>query len=120
MMLESKHQKETVMADFAVEYWKRVDELRGKSSLVDVAKAMDIKEQSLRNMRSENRYPKLDATKKLARFLNTSVDYLMDGKPSEENTSSENYRYVLHVMDSTPGVADSLASLIKQLKGEIS
>ncbi len=63
----------------AFQYWKRVDELRGDMSLSEIADIMNIKGQSLRNMRSCNRLPKLEATQKLADYLHTTVDYLMTG-----------------------------------------
>ena len=68
--------------EFGFEFWKRVDELRGIHTIAELANAMDMKEQSVKNLRSENRYPKKLAIEALARYLNTTVDYLMTGKES--------------------------------------
>ncbi len=107
------------MAEFAFDYWKRVDELRGTKTLSDIAEAMGIKEQSLRNMRSDCRYPKLSASQQLAAYLNTNVDYLISGKiESASPPTSTSTDYVEGVMQQDPVVADILASLIRRIKGE--
>lgn len=70
------------MAEFAFQFWKRVDDVRGKVSLSQIAEAVGVKDQSIRAMRSQNRYPKADIQLKLAEYLGTTVDYLMTGKDS--------------------------------------
>lgn len=112
------------MPVFAFEYWNRVWELldsQGKS-LKDLSEAIDVSYGVVRQWKTKNRYPRTDIQMKISSYLGTTIEYLMTGESASkktENTSSDNYRYVLNVMNSTPGIADSLASLIKQLKGEI-
>lgn len=72
------------MAEFAFQYWERVDELRGKTSIPVIAEAIGVPLQTLKNMRSQNRYPKADIQLKLAEYLGTTVDYLMTGKDSSD------------------------------------
>lgn len=106
------------MAEFAFEYWERVDKLRGNKPLSEIAEAMGIKEQSLRNMRSECRYPKLSASRQLATYLGTTVDYLMTGVPGSPLIQSTSFDYVEDAMTKDAVLADILASLIKQIKGD--
>ena len=105
------------MAEFAFEYWERVDKLRGTKPLSEIADAMGIKEQSLRNMRSECRYPKLSASRQLATYLNTTVDYLMTGVLETPSTSSD-YDYVVRAMDADPDLVDIFLKITKKIKGE--
>ena len=44
-----------------------------------VAEAIGIKDQSIRAMRSQNRYPKSNVIHELAGFLGTTVEFLMSG-----------------------------------------
>lgn len=106
------------MADFAFEYWERVDELRGDKSLSDLAKIMKIKDQSLRNMRSQNRYPKLEASQCLADYLGVSVSYLMTGKEPEKVQVNDDCTYIVKMLKDDPTLASSIANLIKNIKGE--
>lgn len=106
------------MADFAFEYWERIDELRGNKTLSELSKVMGIKEQSLRNMKSENRYPKLEATQRLASFLGTTVEYLMTGKEPEKAQVNDDYTYITKMLKDDPTLASSIANLIKSIKGE--
>lgn len=77
------------MADFGFLYWKRVDELRGRMTLSEIAEHSGIKEQSLRNMRSQNRFPKQDVSMKIAELLGTSVDYLVSGGEQQRKEEAE-------------------------------
>ena len=67
------------MAEFAYQFWKRVDEVRGDIPLSKVAEAIGIKDQSIRAMRSQNRFPKSNVIHDLAGFLGTTVEFLMSG-----------------------------------------
>lgn len=64
-------------------FWRRVDELRGKTTLAELAKVIDVKEQSIRLMRSECRIPKTLAVNALADYLGTTAGYLIDGVESK-------------------------------------
>ena len=68
------------MNDGAYNFWGRVDDLRGERTLGELAAGMGLKEQSLRAMRSQMRYPKADALSRLADFLGTTTEYLVYGK----------------------------------------
>ncbi len=61
-------------------FWGRVDDLRGEKTLGELAAGMGLKEQSLRAMRSQMRYPKADALSRLADSLGTTTEYLVHGK----------------------------------------
>lgn len=70
-------------------FWKRVDELRGKTTLAELARVIDVKEQSVRLMRSECRIPKTLAVNALAEYLGTSSSYLIEGVKSEKKDIPE-------------------------------
>ena len=71
------------MAESAYNYWKRVDELRGNKSIDQIGEEIGLKGQSLRNMRSQVRFPKAEASLKIAKCLSTTVEYLMYGETIE-------------------------------------
>lgn len=71
------------MAEFAFQFWQRVDELRGRETLAELAAAIGVRDQSIRAMRSQDRYPKIETMNVLASHLGTTVDYLMTGKDSD-------------------------------------
>lgn len=77
------------MAEFAFEFWNRVDNLRGKTTLSELAERIGIKDQSLRAMRSQNRYPKASIMKLLAIELGTSTSYLVYGKDAPEQVEEQ-------------------------------
>lgn len=71
----------------AFAFWRRVDKLRkGKGTLQDLANVMEMKEQSLRVMRSRGSMPRALAVKALAEYLGTSQSYLLTG---DEETAPE-------------------------------
>ena len=72
------------MAGSAYEYWQRVDVIRGKISLEKLAEVAGLNAASLRNMKSQNRYPKSEASARIASFLGTTTEYLLFGDPSQE------------------------------------
>lgn len=76
-----------LMALFAYDFWKRIDELRGDTTLADLAEHTGMKNQTLRNQRSENRFPKNDDIRKLAEYLHTTEEYLLTG--INDNTSKQ-------------------------------
>lgn len=107
------------MALFAYDFWNRVDQLKGNIKLSQVAEETGIKYQTLRNQRSENRYPKKEDITKLAIYLKTTEEYLMTGAtPAASPPTSTSTDYVEGVMQQDPVVADILASLIRRIKGE--
>ena len=65
--------------DRAVNFWKRVDEVRGDMSLLDISNAISIPYSTIRNQRAENRYPKRSEIEAIASFLGVSSDFLEIG-----------------------------------------
>ena len=65
--------------DRAIEFWKRVDELRGNISLSDLSEAISVPYSTIRNQRTENRYPKRSEIEAIASFLGVSFDFLDRG-----------------------------------------
>lgn len=63
----------------AYDFWRRVDTKRGKITLGELSKAVDMKEQSIRAMRSACRVPKMPVVRAIADYLNTSADFLLSG-----------------------------------------
>ncbi len=67
----------------AYDFWRRVDTKRDKITLGELSKALDLKEQSIRAMRSACRIPKMPVVKAIADYLGTSTDFLLSGKESQ-------------------------------------
>jgi len=106
------------MPEFAFQFWKRVDELREGTSLKKICEDLDIKYTRMRDNRSDNRYPNREDMIRLAKYLNTTVDYLMTGTPGTPSIQSSSFDYVEDAMTKDSILADIIASLIKQIKGE--
>lgn len=106
------------MALFASDFWNRIDELKGDIKLTQVAKTTGINYQTLRNQRSENRYPKKEDMEKLASYLSTTVEYLMTGTASHDAPHSENWNYVAEAMEEDEELAQFLAYITRKLKGK--
>lgn len=107
--------------EFGFEFWKRVDELRGIHTIAELANAMDMKEQSVKNLRSENRYPKKLAIEALARYLNTTSDYLMTGKapelkPSSCDDATAERREIEEALNSNPALEKYVLRYIETMK----
>lgn len=67
----------------AYDFWGRVDTKRGKITLGELSKAVDMKEQSIRAMRSACRVPKIPVVKAIADYLDTNADFLLSGIESK-------------------------------------
>ena len=77
------------MAQFAFEFWNRVDLLRKDMQLQDLARMAGISYKTLTNQRVEHRYPKAEDMKNIARVLGTTQEFLMTGvSPKMENGTS--------------------------------
>lgn len=68
------------MAQFAFEFWNRVDLLRKDMQLQDLARMAGISYKTLTNQRVEHRYPKAEDMKNIARVLGTTQEFLMTGE----------------------------------------
>ena len=82
------------MSDLAYNFWERVDQVRGNKPLAEIAESIGIKNQSLRAMRSQNRYPKSKQIQLLANVLNTTVEFLITGNKESNNGLCEEAQYV--------------------------
>lgn len=76
--------------DEGYEFWKRVDALRGKERLDSIAEAMEVKPQSVKNMRSNNKMPRLPMIRKLAEHLGTTPAYLIG---EQDNPTPDQYDF---------------------------
>ncbi len=65
---------------FAYQFWKRIDALRGNTSLKDLSEKVGIKYQRIKEQRSSGRIPNADDLFRLSQTLGTSVEYLLTGK----------------------------------------
>lgn len=102
---------------FAFDFWNRVDKLKGDIKLTKIAEETGINYQTLRNQRSENRFPKNEDIAKIAKYLNTTDEYLMTGVLETPSTSSD-YDYVVRAMDADPDLVDIFLKITKKIKGE--
>ena len=74
------------------QFWLRVDRLRGEQPLTEIADKFGLNYNTIRDMRTRERYPKLEVCAGLARSLGTSLDYLITG--DEARLSTPEARYV--------------------------
>ena len=112
----------------AYNFWCRVDELRGKTTLSELSSIMGVKEQSLRTMRSRCNIPKAVATQKLADYLHTTVDYLMTGihiRPVDNLCPEARYvqespeaRLLVSQVMKDPALLSALAAVIESTRKE--
>ncbi len=61
------------------DFWKRVDELRNGKTVKKICEDLGLKYTRIRDNRSEERYPNRDDMVAIAKYLETTVDYLMTG-----------------------------------------
>lgn len=116
------------MADLAFQFWERVDRLRGNKTLSELALVMDIKEQSLRAMRSQCRYPKGPAIQALASFLDSTPEYLVSGVESDNEKvikhdsvidfvkTNEKIHDIVQAMMDNPDIIPHIAALVELKK----
>ena len=65
--------------DDAREFWNRVDFLRGKTKLTDITSSVGIDYELIRVQRTRHRIPSIKVCVKLAKVLNSTVEYLATG-----------------------------------------
>lgn len=106
------------MAEFAFQFWERVDELRGEKTLRQIATDLGANYPTIKDMRSRCRYPKQDLCIKIANYLGTTVEYLMTGKEPEKVPVNDDYTYITKMLKDDPTLASSIANLIKSIRGE--
>ncbi len=105
------------MAEFAFNFWERVDELKGDKSLKDIANDLGVSYATIKDMRTRCRYPKQELCTKLASYLSTTVEYLMTGTPSRDAPHSEDWEYVAELMEEDEEFTRLLADIIRRVKG---
>ena len=66
----------------AYRFWCRVDEVRGRRELLDIALSSGIKYKSMLVQRSNATYPKAPDLVAIAKNLNTTVEWLVSGESS--------------------------------------
>ncbi len=105
------------MAEFAFEFWKRVDELKGKTTITQMCKDLNMKYTRVRDNRSENRYPSKDDIIAIANYLNTSIDYLMTGTgPEKTPPMSAERQGILEALDENPNLEKFVLQYIEGIK----
>lgn len=112
--------------DDAYRFWKRVDDLRGETQLRDICSKFGINYKTLLDMRTKERFPKIDTSIKLAESFGTTLDYLYTGK--ESKLYSEEARYVdntpeaktlVKVLMRDPALLSALSLVIESTKNTI-
>lgn len=63
----------------AIEFWNRVDDLRGRMSVRELAERSNISEGSFQTTRAMKTLPKLPFVYSVAKALGTTVEYLYTG-----------------------------------------
>ena len=71
------------MADINADLWKRVDELRGRMPIRELAQKANISESSLQTTRSLKTQPKLQMLYPIAKALGTTIEYLYTGEKED-------------------------------------
>lgn len=77
--------------DDAYKFWQRIDKLRGETQLRDICAKFGINYKTLLDMRTKERFPKIDISIKLAECFNTTLDYLYTGKTNRLKTKEAEY-----------------------------
>lgn len=75
----------------ALNFWKRVDELRGEKTLCDISEELSIPYSTIRNQRAQNRYPKRNEIERIANALGVTSDFLITGYSPASITPEMDY-----------------------------
>lgn len=115
------------MENTAYEFWKRVDSLRGKRTITDIAVRTGVKEQRLMHLRSDNRYPKIEDCILIARDLNTSIDYLVFGSALSNQSNEARYvdsspeaQVLVRALMRDPALLQALSAVIESTEKKLS
>lgn len=74
--------------------WDRIDELKGKTSLKELAEKSGLKGNSLQVMKSKNSLPSMQMLYPLAQTLGTTVEYLYTGVEEDEYSDNPVFRKI--------------------------
>ena len=89
-------------------FWSRVDEFRAikKMGLEQLAEAVGIKHQSIRDQRSKNLIPRSETLYKISRAVGASMEYLLTGNDSRPESPGDKLYNAL--MEQAPAVLQGL------------
>ena len=82
------------MAEINRDLWRRVDELRGKMSIRELAEKTGLSESSVHTTRTMGTQPKLQMLYPIAQALGTTVEYLYTGKTDDYYPDNEVFRKI--------------------------
>ena len=110
------------MAEFAFEYWKRVDELLNGMTLKELSDKINLSYATMKDMRSRCRYPKPDTSTKIAQYLNTTVDYLMTGNPPvmQKTVDAPELKKIIVTLQENPKLMPFVEKYIESIKDLVS
>ena len=97
------------------ELWARVDELRGRMSIRELAEKTGIGEGTLQTTRVVKSVPKTSTLYPLAKALGTTMDYLYTGKEPIDNYDTPLFRK----LSSSQDFIDICEALIKADETEV-
>ena len=75
----------------AYQFWRRVDLLRGDTTLKELAERHGLTYNTIKDMRSKDRHPSLEICIELAHDLGCTLDFLLEGRAA---ISTPEARYV--------------------------
>lgn len=97
--------------DLGFRFWKRVDGLRGKRQLKEIAEIAEIDYTRIKNQRSDNRTPKLEDAYRLSRVLGCSVSFLITGVESDNKIPGN----LIPIMKALKSASDEDIVLVKRI-----
>ena len=101
--------------EISEDLWKRVDELRGKMSIRELAEKTGLGEGTLQTTRVMKSVPKTSTLYPIAKALNTSMEYLYAGKDVSDNYDTPIFRKI----SSSQDLIDICNALVCADKAEI-
>jgi transcriptional regulator with XRE-family HTH domain len=107
--------KENKTMEISEDLWKRVDDLRGKMSIRELAEKSGLGEGTLQTTRVMKSVPKTSTLFPIAKALNTSMDYLYSGQEAPDNFDAPIFRK----LSSSQDLIDICTALITAEPAEI-
>ena len=101
--------------DTSEDLWKRIDELRGRMSIRELAERSGLSEGSLQTTRCVKSVPKMSMLYPIAKVLHTTMDYLYSGKESPDDFDTPTFRK----LSSSQDLIDICNALVDADKAEI-
>ena len=112
--------------DDVYQFWQRVDRLRGSRTLKEIADSLCVSYATLIDMRTKQRFPKIDICIKLSESLHTTLDYLYLGKTTQLCSTEARYvedhpeaRALVSQIMEDPALLQALATVIASCKKPI-